>query len=92
MAFIDNYVSATQDQRVIAQVTAAILTYAEQVYSSDANPDNRQSIFASKVSLGQLNLGALIQSAVSFANLSAASSDTTVSNAVATLWPMWSGA
>lgn len=88
MAFADD-TAAANDPRVISQVTAAIYTEAEQIYSTSAVAAQKQ--FATKVVTGQQNLTPLILSAVSFGSLTSASTDTSVSNAVATLWPMWSG-
>lgn len=48
--------------------------------------------FANQVATGVVNLEPLILDTAAFANLTAASSDTTVSNAVASLWNEWAGA
>lgn len=51
-----------------------------------------RAAFATKVANGQVNVSSLILSAVAFATLNSASTDTTVTNAVATLWNQWAGA
>jgi hypothetical protein len=51
----------------------------------------KRAAFANLVATGQVNLAPLILDAASYASLTAASSDTTVSNAVAALWNEWAG-
>lgn len=51
-----------------------------------------RALFATRVSSGLVSFPDLILSAVAFATLNDSSTDTTVSNAVATLWNMWAGA
>lgn len=93
MALSDSYAAAS-DPRVISQVTAAIYSTAANVYSETNPPTNHpaRAAFATKVVTGQQSLQPLILSACSFASLDAASTDTTVSNAVAALWNMWADA
>ena len=93
MALIDN-IAASQDPRVIAQVTSAIYLAAETVYSelSSVTGHVARAQFASKVTTGQVALQPLIVSACCFASLTSASTDTTVNNTVATLWQMWANA
>jgi hypothetical protein len=93
MSLQDDY-AAAQDPRVVAQVTAAIYAAAANIYSEASTVTNHASraAFATKIATGQQNLSPLILSAASFAGLTAASTDTTVSNAVAALWSMWAQA
>jgi hypothetical protein len=51
-----------------------------------------RAAFANQVAGGQVNLAPLILDACSFAALTAASTDTAVSNAVASLWNEWAAA
>ncbi|MHB1950241.1 MAG: hypothetical protein ACYCQK_02050 [Acidiferrobacteraceae bacterium] len=92
MALIDDY-AASLDPRVIAQVTAAIHAAAANVYgeASTVTGHTTRAAFANKVATGQVQLQPLILDACSFASLSAASTDSTVSNAVSALWNEWAG-
>lgn len=92
MALIDNF-AAAQDPRVISQVTSAIYLEAETVYTESGVTNHAaRAVFATKVVTGLQNLTPLILSACAFASLTAASTDTTVNNAVAALWNLWAGA
>jgi hypothetical protein len=93
MALPDNY-AASLDPRVISQVTAAIYLEAQTVYTEASPPANHpaRAAFATNVVTGKVNLQPLILSACCFASLTAASTDTTVNNAVAALWNTWAGA
>jgi hypothetical protein len=51
-----------------------------------------RAAFANQVAIGVVNLAPLILDAASFANLTAASTDATVNNAVASLWNEWASA
>jgi len=92
MALADDY-AASLDPRVIAQVTAAIYTEAQNVETEGTGVTGHttRAAFATKVVTGQQNLQPLILSACAFGSLNAASTDTTVNNTVATLWNLWSG-
>jgi hypothetical protein len=92
MAHADDY-AASLDPRVQEQVTAAIYSYAQQVDAENtAVPGHTQRVgFANKVVTGEEQIQPLILSACSFASLNAASTDSTVNDAVATLWDIWSG-
>lgn len=92
MALIDNF-AAAQDPRVISQVTSAIYLAAENIYVETGVTNHAaRAAFATKVVTGQQSLVPLILSACSFASLTAASTDVTVNNAVASLWNLWAGA
>jgi hypothetical protein len=93
MALADEYAAAL-DPRVQGQVSAAILAAAQNIYVEASPPANHpaRAAFATKVILGQVALQPLIFSTCAFASLTAASTDTTVNNAVATLWNTWAGA
>jgi hypothetical protein len=92
MALIDDY-AASLDPRVVAQVQAAIYQVAQSVYTEGTGVTGHttRAAFATKIVTGQEQFQPLILSACSFANLSAASTDTTVTNAVSALWNMWAG-
>lgn len=95
MALADSY-AASLDPRVISQVTAAIHQTASTVYaeSTGVTGHTTRASFANKIATGQYNGGnlqPLILDACAFATLTAASTDTTVSNAVAALWNEWAG-
>lgn len=92
MALVDNW-AAAQDPRVIAQLTAAIYGYLQNVESeATATPSHsNRLVLANKIAIGLQPLQPLILSACCFGALSAASTDTTVNNAVATLWNLWAG-
>lgn len=92
MALIDDY-AASLDPRVQAQVTAAIHAQAANVYgeAGTVTGHTTRASFATKVATGIINLQPLILDACSFATLSATSTDTAVSNAVAALWNEWAG-
>jgi hypothetical protein len=93
MGLADDY-AASLDPRVIAQVSAAILAAAQNIYTEASPPANHpaRAVLATKVMLGQISLQPLIFTACAFASLTAASTDITVNNAVATLWNTWAAA
>lgn len=93
MAFADSY-AASLDPRVISSVTAAIYSQAATVYTEASPPTNHlaRATFATNVVTGKLSLSPLILSACAFAQLTAATADVTVGNAVAALWNTWAGA
>lgn len=93
MALADLY-AASQDPRVIAQVTAAIYQVSANVYSevNTVAGHATRAAFATKVTTGNQNLSPLILSVCAFASISAASTDTTVLNAVSALWSQWAQA
>lgn len=92
MADADNY-AASLDPRVIDTVTSAIHTYAATVYNEGTGVTGHttRASFANKIANGLVNLQPLILDACSFASLNAASTDTVVGNAVASLWNEWAG-
>ena len=92
MGLSDNY-AASLDPRVMQQVTAAIYAELQQIESeASTTPNHAERLkFATQVATGLQNLQPLILSATSFANLTATSTDTTVSDTIATLWNLWSG-
>jgi hypothetical protein len=92
MGFADNF-AASKDPRVIDQVTAAIYGYLQTVESEVSTTANHVARlnFANRVALGIQSLDPLILNACCFASLSATSTDQSCSNAVATLWNLWSG-
>lgn len=93
MAHADDY-EASLDPRVISQVTAAIYSAAQQIYTEASPPPNHagRATFANKIMSNQVNLQALIASACCFASLNASSTDTAVNNAVFSLWNTWANA
>lgn len=92
MALLDSF-AATKDPRVVGQVTAAIYLGASNVYSEAGSVTGHvtRAAFATKISTGGQSFDPLIQSACAFASLTSSSSDTTVNNAVASLWNLWAG-
>jgi hypothetical protein len=92
MALADDF-TAANDPRVIAQVTAAIYANLQNIESEApaTNGHANRLVLAKTIALGQQPLQPLIFSAVCFGSLTISSTDTAVSNAVATLWNLWSG-
>jgi hypothetical protein len=93
MALNDLYLAAN-DPRVVGQVTAAIYQAAATIYTESNPPANHatRATFATKVATGTVSLQPLILSTCAFASLTTSSTDTTVNNAVASLWNLWAGA
>lgn len=93
MGLADDF-TASNDPHVQAQVTMAIYAAAQNIYTEASPPTNHpaRAAFATRVLSGQLPLQPLIASACAFASLTVSSTDTTVDDAVATMWNTWAGA
>jgi hypothetical protein len=92
MAFTDDY-TASLNPIVQAQVRAAFYAAAVNVFGETPPSDHTQRVlFGTNVLNGNVNWLSLTLGVCAFAHLTTASSDTTVSNAVAAMWSAFSGA